>query len=785
MKNLFLLVIGIMLISLLLSAIPKTLNYQGKMTDTDGVGLNGNFPMTFTLYSSESGGEPLWTENRIVPINKGLLSVTLGEITPFPDEADFTVPYWLEITFNCETLSPREKLNAVPYSFYADKAENVVNAIQSVSSDSSSVKRTGNFVFRAGEGATLSDDGSNIYITLGTVGGGTTGSIPSIYDVLIAGDDAGGREMHNLANPTAPQDVATKSYVDNSSVSSIIGGEGLSPDGPSMGDFTLDVNVDDATIEIDTDILRVKASGITSSHIANATIQSEDIGAREVQSSNIEIDAVLSEHIIANAIQADEIADNSVGYNHLEDFTVTTPSMGDIFYYDGSQWVNLPKGDAGQVLAMNPSGTIPYWETPDARAVYNFYLDVEPSADGVQAGLNVSTGITAESIIGTPQEIEFRVSGLSSGVTANFTPSAFCTPSGGPPSSCTRTLELVTTSGATRGTYPITITGTTTGGSVNSTSYLLTIATTPGAVGDLTDEFESGNVVLNWTAPSDNGGSLITNYIIYRGTSPNPTDSIDAVGSVLTYTDTDVSGCTMYYYRITAVNAIGEGNYSNEISFMSSDCPNCLAIKNGIPGSSDGEYTIDPDGIGGLSPFDVYCDMTTDDGGWTLAFTMGYSGGGDIRSMKKPGESGWTPFTTSTPDVSTLGYSTLEYTQLRFAGNIEPSVKRIFNKSAVPTNVLIALLNGIGTSGALAQNTYNDVVDITNTHYCLAHNNGGSEAFDIISIGTVPNTSPWGHLVWGNTDSKDNWGGVRSSANPSTSSSDTFSHSSIIWVWIR
>ncbi len=44
----------------------------------------------------------------------------------------------------------------------------------------------------------------------------------------------------------------------------------------------------------------------------------------------------------------------------------------------------------------------------------------------------------------------------------------------------------------------------------------------------------------------------------------------------------------------------------------------CLAILNADVSSTDGVYSIDPDGVGGNAPFDAYCDMTTDGGGYTF-----------------------------------------------------------------------------------------------------------------------------------------------------------------------
>jgi Fibronectin type III domain len=71
-------------------------------------------------------------------------------------------------------------------------------------------------------------------------------------------------------------------------------------------------------------------------------------------------------------------------------------------------------------------------------------------------------------------------------------------------------------------------------------------------------------VHLSWTIPND-GGSTITNYKIYKGTTSGGETLLTTVsGSTTTYDDNGLTNGQTYYYQVSAVNAINEGPRSNE-----------------------------------------------------------------------------------------------------------------------------------------------------------------------------------------------------------------------------
>ena len=94
--------------------IPKTINYQGYLTNQNNAPLNGSPLIKFSIYDIHTGGIPLWSETKYVPVTDGIFNVYLGSVIPI--NLHFDKPYYLGITVeNDDEMSPRQRLASSPY----------------------------------------------------------------------------------------------------------------------------------------------------------------------------------------------------------------------------------------------------------------------------------------------------------------------------------------------------------------------------------------------------------------------------------------------------------------------------------------------------------------------------------------------------------------------------------------------------------------------------------------------------------------------------------------------
>ena len=105
------------------AAIPRTLNFQGYLTNAAGNPVNETLEMGFSIYGTETGGAALWNETYPeVHLLSGVYSVLLGSVTPIP--LDFGTQYYLGIRVGSDPeMTPRLPLSSVGYAFRAGVAE--------------------------------------------------------------------------------------------------------------------------------------------------------------------------------------------------------------------------------------------------------------------------------------------------------------------------------------------------------------------------------------------------------------------------------------------------------------------------------------------------------------------------------------------------------------------------------------------------------------------------------------------------------------------------------------
>ena len=194
---------------------------------------------------------------------------------------------------------------------------------------------------------------------------------------------------------------------------------------------------------------------------------------------------------------------------------------------------------------------IPYLQPP----VPDFTISASPSSLTINPGSSGSSTITVTSVTGFSGIVSLASSPSSS---STLSSSSVNVPAGGKASG----MLTVKPSGST--TY--TITGTS-GSASHSVNVAVTVLTVPSAPQNLVATAGNTQVTLAWSVSSSNGGATITGYNVYRATASNGEGTTPiATVTGTSYTDSGLTNGKTYYYKITAINSVGESLASNEAS---------------------------------------------------------------------------------------------------------------------------------------------------------------------------------------------------------------------------
>ncbi len=243
------------------------------------------------------------------------------------------------------------------------------------------------------------------------------------------------------------------------------------------------------------------------------------------------------------------------------------------------------------------------------------------------------------------------------------------------------TATTASVTGLTNGTtYSFRVSAVNATGTSPATDVVRAVIGVPTSPTALSATAGAAQVALRWTAPSQNGGSEITDYVVSFSSDLGDTWSTfdDGVSTALTATVTGLTNGASYLFRVGALNAIGAGAVSSSVSAVPwqvyvPSAPRDLIITSVMVTSIALEWRIPTADGGGFIM--GYVVEQSSDSGVTWSTSLVTSTGGRAGGI-------W--FTTAYDLVSAREYR-FRVRATNAAGNSEPSTTTAAQAPGIPS----------------------------------------------------------------------------------------------------